>query len=93
MYLDIVTTVTAFMLLAFTVENPWLLIYYNAASPNLTSNIWWLSTLYGIMSGCLFLRFAFLISGSNRAALSFGIIAAVAAVGANNNLGGRCILA
>jgi molybdopterin-containing oxidoreductase family membrane subunit len=61
-YLAIVTTVTAFMLLAFSVESPLLFIYYNAASPNLTSNIWWLSTLYGIMSGCLFLRFAFLVS-------------------------------
>jgi molybdopterin-containing oxidoreductase family membrane subunit len=87
-YLAIVTTVTAFMLLAFSVENPWLLIYYNAVSPSLTSNIWWLSTLYGIMAGCLFMRFAFLVSGSSGAAMSFGIIAAVASVGANNNLGG-----
>jgi len=87
-YLAIVTTVTAFMLLAFSVESPWLLIYYNAVSPSLTSNIWWLSTLYGIMSGCLFLRFAFLVSGSQGMALTFGIIAAVTAVGANNNLGG-----
>src|SRR5210317_2264256 len=87
-YLAIISTVTCFMLFAFSVENPWLLIYYNAVSPSLTSNIWWLSTLYSIMSGCLFLRFAFLISGSQRAALSFGIIAAVASVGANNNLGG-----
>jgi molybdopterin-containing oxidoreductase family membrane subunit len=87
-YLAIVTTVTAFILLAFSVESPWLLVYFNAASPNLTSNIWWLSTLYGIMSGCLFLRFAFLVSGSQGLALTFGIIAAVTAVGANNNLGG-----
>ena len=87
-YLAIVTTVTAFMLLAFSVESPWLFIYYNAVSPSLTSNIWWLSTLYGIMSGCLFLRFAFLVSGSQGLALTFGIIAAVTAVGANNNLGG-----
>jgi len=92
-YLAIVSTVTAFMLLAFSVENPLLLIYYNAASPNLTSNIWWLSTLYGIMSGCLFLRFAFLVSGSQGLALTFGIIAAVTAVGANNNLGGLFTLA
>src|SRR5210317_916744 len=92
-YLAIVSTVTAFMLLAFSVENPWLLVYYNAASPNLTSNIWWLSTLYGIMSGCLFLRFAFLVSGSQGLALTFGIIAAVTAVGANNNLGGLFTLA
>ncbi len=92
-YLAIVSTMTAFMLLAFSVESPWLLIYYNAASPNLTSNIWWLSTLYGIMSGCLFLRFAFLVSGSQGLALTFGIIAAVTAVGANNNLGGLFTLA
>jgi len=92
-YLSIVCTVTAFMLLFFSVENPWLLIYYNAASPSLTSNIWWLSTLYGIMSGCLFLRFAFLVSDSKGLALTFGIIAAVAAVGANNNLGGLFTLA
>ena len=92
-YLAIVSTVTAFMLLAFSVESPGLLIYYNAASPNLTSNIWWLSTLYGIMSGCLFLRFAFLVSGSQGLALTFGIIAAVTAVGANNNLGGLFTLA
>ena len=92
-YLAIVTTVTAFMLLAFSMENPWLFIYYNAASPSLTSNIWWLSTLYGVMSGCLFLRFAFLVSDSKGLALSFGIIAAVASVGANNNLGGLFTLA
>lgn len=92
-YLAIVTTVTAFMLLAFSVESPWLLIYYNATSPSLTSNIWWLSTLYGIMAGCLFLRFAFLVSGSQGLALTFGIIAAVTAVGANNNLGGLFTLA
>jgi len=92
-YLAIVSTMTAFMLLAFSVESPWLMVYYNAASPNLTSNIWWLSTLYGIMSGCLFLRFAFLVSGSQGLALTFGIIAAVTAVGANNNLGGLFTLA
>ena len=92
-YLAIITTVTAFMLMAFSVENPWRLIYYNAVSPSLTSNIWWLSTLYGIMSGCLFLRFAFLVSGNKGATLTFGIIAAVAAVGANNNLAGLFTLA
>ena len=92
-YLAIVTTVTAFMLLVFSVESPWLFIYYNAASPSLTSNLWWLSTLYGIMAGGMFLRFAFLVSGSQGLALTFGIIAAVTGVGANNNLGGLFTLA
>lgn len=92
-YLSIVTTITAFMLLAFGVENPGRLIYYNAASPNLTSNIWWMCTLYGIMSGCLFLRFAFLMSGSRGLAIGIGIVAAVAGVGANNNIGGLFTIA
>lgn len=92
-YLAIISTVTGFMLFAFSVESPWSLIYYNAVSPNLTSNIWWLSTLYGIMSGCLFLRFAFLVSGSQGLALTFGILAAVTGVGANNNLGGLFTIA
>jgi len=92
-YLSIVTTVCAFMLLAFGVESPWGLLYYNAASPSLTSNIWWLCTLYGIMSGCLFLRFAFLISGMKGLAFSLGIFAAVVGVGANNNLGGLFTMA
>ena len=78
-YLAIVSTVTAFMLLAFSVESPALLVYYNAVSPHLTSNIWWISTLYGIMSGCLFLRFAFLVSGSQGLAMTFGIIACAGA--------------
>jgi molybdopterin-containing oxidoreductase family membrane subunit len=92
-YLSIVATVCTFMLLAFGVESPWLLLYYNATSPSLTSNIWWMSTLYGIMSGCLFLRFAFLVSERQGLALTLGIIAAVAGVGANNNLGGLFTIA
>ena len=93
LYLSIVTTVSAFALLAFGVESPWGLLYYNAVSPSLTSNIWWMCTLYGIMSGCLFLRFAFLISGMKGLAFSLGIFAAVVGVGANNNLGGLFTIA
>jgi molybdopterin-containing oxidoreductase family membrane subunit len=45
------------------------------------------------MSGCLFLRFAFLVSERQGLALTLGIIAAVAGVGANNNLGGLFTIA
>lgn len=92
-FLSIVSTVTAFMLLAFGVENPVRLFLFNATSPNLTSNIWWMCTLYGIMSGCLFMRFAFVVSGQRAAAIGFGIFAAVTGVGANNNIGGLFTIA
>lgn len=93
LYLAIVVVVAAFMLFGLSVENPWRMLIYNATSPNLTSNIWWLTTLYGIMSGCLFLKFSCHISNRRGWALSLGIIGAVAGVGANNNLGGLFTLA
>jgi Ni/Fe-hydrogenase subunit HybB-like protein len=92
-YMAIVSTIAAFMLFFFAVENPWRMLLLNATSPNLMSNIWWLMTLYGIMSGCLFLRVSCQISNRHGWALSIGIIAAVTGVGANNNLGGLFTLA
>ena len=92
-YLAIVSTIAGFMLFFFGIENPWRLLILNATSPNLTSNIWWLTTLYGIMSGCLFLRVSCQVSNRQGWALGIGIIAAVMGVGANNNLGGLFTLA
>lgn len=92
-YFSIVLTVAAFMLFAFGIENPWRFLLYNATSPNLTSNIWWMVTLFGIMGGCLFLRFAFMLSDRPGLAANFGIIAAVAGIGANNNIGGLFTIA
>jgi Ni/Fe-hydrogenase subunit HybB-like protein len=92
-YLAIVSTIAAFMLFFFGVENPWRMLLLNAMSPNLTSNIWWLTTLYGIMSGCLFLRVSCQVSNRHGWAIGIGIIAAVTGVGANNNLGGLFTLA
>lgn len=92
-YMSIVTVCTAFMLLGLGVESPWRLIIYNATSPSLTSNIWWMCTLFGIMSGCMFFRFFSLIAGRFIWAINLGIIGAVAAVGANNNVGGLFTMA
>jgi len=87
-YLSIVAIVAAFMLFGLGIENPWRMLLYNATSPNLTSNIWWMTTLYGTMSGCLFLKFSFQVTNRPNLSVSIGIIGAVAGVGANNNLGG-----
>jgi len=92
-YMAIVSTIAGFVLFLLGVENPWRVLLLNATSPNLTSNIWWLTTLYGIMSGCLFLRVSFQISNRHGWAIGIGIIAAVTGVGANNNLGGLFTLA
>jgi len=92
-YLSIVAIVSAFMLFGLGIENPWRMLFLNAASPNLTSNIWWMTTLYGVMSGCLFLKFSLQAANRHSLAVSIGIIGAVAGVGANNNLGGLFTIA
>lgn len=86
-YLSLVTLASGLMLIACGIETPWRLIVYNALSPNLTSNIWWLCTLYGIMTGCMFLKFAALLSNRHDTTFKILIVGAVAGVGANNNLG------
>lgn len=87
-YLSLVSMMCGFLLFAFSIESPLRLLLYNASSPNLTSNIWWMCTLFGVMSGCLFLKFSFLIARRFGWAIGIGTFAAVAGVGANNNLGG-----
>lgn len=92
-YLAIVTVVAGFVLFASSLETPWRLLLYNATSPSLTSNIWWMCTLYGIMSGCLFLKFSFFVTRRFGMGIAIGVVGAVAGVGANNNLGGLFTLA
>ncbi len=86
-YLSMVSFVAAVMLACATVDSPVNMLIFNATSPNLTSNVWWMSTLYGIMTGCMLFAFAFLVGGSAQAARNMGIVGAVAGIGANNNLG------
>lgn len=86
-YLAIVSIVAGFMLITLATRNPWRMLLYNMTSPNLTSNIWWMGTLYGIMIGCMFLRFVAVLTDPMASSLASGIIGALAGVGANNNMG------
>ena len=46
-FLAIATIVAGFLVIFFEIENPWRMAIYNVISPNLSSNIWWMGTLYG----------------------------------------------
>ena len=37
------------------IENPWRMAIWNVISPNPTSNIWWMGTLYGMAVGLILL--------------------------------------
>lgn len=85
-FLSIICLVASFILLLAAVENPWRLLVYNAAFPNLKSNIWWLVTLAGVTTGCVFLEFATMLNSGGNSRFIFGFIGGVTAVGASNNL-------
>lgn len=86
-FLSIVTIIAAFFLIGFEIENPWRMAIYNILTPNLTSNIWWMGTLYGMAVGFMLLEFFLILTGRLGLALTLGVMGALAEVMANTNLG------
>ena len=86
-YLSIITILSAFSVIGLELESPWRMLIYNVISPNLTSNIWWMGTLYGLAVGCMFVEFFAILMGRLGIALAVGALGALSEVGANTNLG------
>ncbi|NPA95106.1 MAG: polysulfide reductase NrfD [Thermodesulfobacteria bacterium] len=86
-FLSIVTILSAFLAIGLELENPHRMLLYNVISPNFSSNIWWMGTLYGLAVGCMFLEFFAILTRKWQIALAIGIAGALAEVGANTNLG------
>ncbi len=86
-FLSIVTILSAFMAIGLELENPWRMLIYNVTSPNLSSNIWWMGTLYGMAVSCMFVEFLAILTRRYSLALAIGVVGALAEVGANTNLG------
>ena len=86
-YLSIVTIMAAFLSIGVELESPWRMLIYNVISPNLSSNIWWMGTLYGMAVACMMVEFFAILTGRFGLALSIGVLGALAEVGANTNLG------
>ena len=86
-FLAIATIVSGFLVIFFEIENPWRMATYNITSPNLTSNIWWMGTLYGAYLFFMLIEFALLQAGRHKAAGMSGLLGVVAGVAAHSNLG------
>jgi len=86
-FLSIVTIIAGFSLIGLELENPWRLAIYNILSPNLTSNIWWMGTLYGMAVGFMFVEFYLILTKNYKMAITLGVLGALAEVAANTNLG------
>ena len=86
-YLSIITIVAGFFMIGVELENPWRLMIYNILSPNLTSNIWWMGTLYAMAVGFMLVEFFLILTGRLGWAVTLGVLGALAEVMANTNLG------
>ncbi len=86
-FLSIATIMGAFGIIGMEIENPHRMLIYNMLSPNLTSNIWWMGTLYSMAVGFMFLEFYLILNKQYKQAVTLGVMGAIAEVLANTNLG------
>jgi len=86
-FLSIATILSGFFVIAFEIKLPWRMAIYNVISPNLTSNIWWMGTLYGIYLAFMFAEYVFLLMDKHNLAVICGFSGSVAGIAAHSNLG------
>jgi molybdopterin-containing oxidoreductase family membrane subunit len=86
-FLAISTILAGFVVIAFEIENPWRMAIYNVISPNVTSNIWWMGTLYGAYLFFMLIEFALLQMEKHKIAGYLGLAGVIAGVAAHSNLG------
>lgn len=88
-YLAIVTILAGFLVIGLEIEHPFRMVLYNIISPNLSSNIWWMGTLYSFALVLLTVEFIFLLQEKKRIkAMIVCLLAVAIEVAANTNLGG-----
>lgn len=87
-WMSIICILGAFATIGVEIASPHRMIIYNILSPNPTSNIWWMGTLYGMAVGCMIIEFFGIVTGLARIAVILGTIGAVAEILANSCLGG-----
>ncbi|MBX6423163.1 NrfD/PsrC family molybdoenzyme membrane anchor subunit [Thermosulfurimonas sp. F29] len=86
-FLAICTILAGFFAIGLELENPWRLPIWNALSPNLRSNIWWMGTLYGAYLFFMLIEFGLIRLGRHKEAALAGLMGVISGVAAHSNLG------
>jgi len=86
-FLSIVTITSGFAVILLEVENPVNMMIYNVFSPNFTSNIWWMGTLYGAYMFFMIVEFVLLLAKQYKYALFAGLAGLLSGIAAHSNLG------
>ncbi len=86
-WLSIISLLGAFTVIGLEIENPWRMPLGVVLHPNVTSNIWWMGTLYGMAVGIMFLELYLIVTKRFSVAIFLGVLGAIAEALANSNLG------
>ena len=86
-FLSIVTIIAGFTVILFEIENPFRMALYNVISPGLSSNIWWMGTLYGAYMVFMIVEFIFLQLENHKFATYAGLAGLLSGIAAHSNLG------
>ncbi len=87
-WMSLITLISGFMVIGMEIVNPWRMAIWNILSPNPTSNIWWMGTLYGMAVGFVVLELWLILTRRFAVAIWLGVIAALTKIAANSCLGG-----
>lgn len=83
----IITISTGFIVIALEIGHPVTMIIYNILTPNFTSAIWWMGTLYGAYLVFIIFEFLFLILDNHKWSKFFGLGGLLVGIAAHSNLG------
>ena len=86
-FLAFIVLLLGFGVIGTELERPFLLVKMVILSPNLSSPIWWMGTLYGVYFVFLTAELYLMLKGDHDHARTAGIIKLVAAIAASSNLG------
>jgi Ni/Fe-hydrogenase subunit HybB-like protein len=86
-FLSIVTIMAGFLVIAFEIENSWRMPVGNVVGANLSSNIWWMGTLYGVYLLFMIIEFIMLQKHKHKGAMVCGLAGLLSGVVAHSNLG------
>lgn len=86
-FLSIAFMLAGFAIIFFDVENPFRMPIYNLLSPNFTSNMWWMGTLYTLYLIALGIEYFFLLDQNHAMSRIAGLSGVIFGVAAHSNLG------
>jgi len=86
-FLAIATLVGGFSVILLEIGHPVTMMIYNILSPGMTSAIWWMGTLYGLVLTFILIEFILTLKGEHEWSKKIGIGGLVADVAAFSTLG------